>query len=660
MKDLYSDFFNFLSQKSRAFFRKHSLPRWMVFAFDGGAVFLTFIFAYLLRFNFEVGPTIMGMALKQSLLVVAVYSVSEIIFRSFAGLIRHTTIRDIFNVLLATSSAFTVLLIFTLASSISNWKEVFNVPGSILAIHFVTLNAFLFISRISVKMFYEMVSVRPVNKKNVIIYGAGAMGVIVKRVISGDTENDYNIVAFLDANKKLQGKNLNGAPVFSPDRLTEHFLNKNNVKTMIFAINDIEPAKKTDIYRSAVDMGLEVLQIPVVSDWLNGTFEVRQLKKIRVQDLLNRDPIQLNMKRIADGLRDRTILVTGAAGSIGSEIVRQLTRFNVAKLVLIDNAETPMFNLENELLEHFAHAPVRTILADVTDQFRMERIFREYRPDFVFHAAAYKHVPLMEQNPYEAVRVNVGGTTILTNLSVKYNVEKFVMVSTDKAVNPTNVMGASKRTCEQILRSRSSLEGNKTQFVITRFGNVLGSNGSVIPIFRRQIEEGGPVTVTHPDITRYFMTIPEACQLVLEAGFMGSGGEIFVFDMGDPVRIADLARQMIKLSGYEPDKDIKIEYTGLRPGEKLYEELLTDHEKTLPTYNSKVKIAEVADFDHEATLAKTVSLLQSCYRLSEEELVRKLAAIVPEYNSSNSKFTPGNIGEGNNDASSLELEIYPD
>ena len=407
-------------------------------------------------------------------------------------------------------------------------------------------------------------------------------------------------------------------------------------------------------------MGLEVLQIPVVSDWLNGTFEVKQLKKIRVQDLLNRDPIQLNMKRIADGLRDRTILVTGAAGSIGSEIVRQLTRFNVAKLVLIDNAETPMFNLEQELLEHFAHAPVRTILADVTDQLRMERIFREYRPVFVFNAAAYKHVPLMEQNPYEAVRVNVGGTTILTNLSVKYNVEKFVMVSTDKAVNPTNVMGASKRTCEQILRSRASLEGNKTQFVITRFGNVLGSNGSVIPIFRRQIEEGGPVTVTHPDITRYFMTIPEACQLVLEAGFMGSGGEIFVFDMGEPVRIADLARQMIKLSGYEPDKDIKIEYTGLRPGEKLYEELLTDHEKTLPTYNSKVKIAEVADFDHEATLAKTVSLLQSSYKLSEEELVRKLAAIVPEYNSSNSKFTPANTGDGHSDTSSLELEVYPD
>lgn len=659
MKALYLDIFNLMSQRSRAFFRKHSLPRWMVFAFDAGAVFLTFLFSYILRYNFVLQDFELNLAMKQSLLVVGVYCGFELLFRSFAGLIRHTTIRDIFNVLMTTTLAFIVLLVFTLAGSISNWKAIFNIPGSILSIHYVSINAFLIISRITVKMFYEMISVRPANKKNVIIYGAGALGVVVSRVISSDTENDYNIVAFLDTNKKLQGKILSGVPVFSPEKLSSSFLEKNKVKTMIFAVNDIAPARKSDIYRDAVDLGLEVLQIPVVSDWLNGSFEVKQLKKIKVQDLLSREPIQLNMKRIADGLRDRTILVTGAAGSIGSEIVRQLTRFNVGKLVLIDNAETPMFNLENELLEHFAHAPVRTILADVTDQSRMEGVFRDYRPDFVFHAAAYKHVPLMEQNPYEAVRVNVGGTTIMTNLAVKYGVEKFVMVSTDKAVNPTNVMGASKRTCEQILRSRSSLEGNKTQFVITRFGNVLGSNGSVIPIFRRQIEEGGPVTVTHPDITRYFMTIPEACQLVLEAGFMGSGGEIFVFDMGEPVKIVDLARQMIKLSGYEPDKDIKIEFSGLRPGEKLYEELLTDQEKTLPTYNAKVKIAEVADFDHERTLAKTVSLLRSCERLSEEELVRKLQAIVPEYDSRNSKFIPDPLVKGSEDGS-LELEVYPD
>jgi FlaA1/EpsC-like NDP-sugar epimerase len=632
----------------------------MVFSFDAGSVFLTFFISYLLRFNFEVHDFNIPLALRQALLVLGVYSAFEFIFRAYSGLIRHTTIKDIFNVLLTTTATLAILLVFTFVKQISEWKTVFNIPGSILMIHYVTVSAFLTISRILVKMFYEMVSVRPVNKKNVVIYGAGAMGVIVRRVISSDTENDYHIVAFLDANKKLQHKNLYGIPVYSPEKLTRSFLEKYKVKTMIFAINDIAPSKKSDIYRTAVDMGLEVLQIPIVSDWLNGSFEVKQLKKIRVQDLLSRDPIQLNMKRIADGLRDRTILVTGAAGSIGSEIVRQLTRFNIAKLVLIDNAETPMFNLENELNEHFAHAPVRTILADVTDQSRMERVFREYHPDFVFHAAAYKHVPLMEQNPYEAVRVNVGGTTILTNLSVKYGVEKFVMVSTDKAVNPTNVMGASKRTCEQILRSRASLDGNTTQFVITRFGNVLGSNGSVIPIFRRQIEEGGPVTVTHPDITRYFMTIPEACQLVLEAGFMGSGGEIFVFDMGEPVKIVDLARQMIKLSGYEPDKDIKIEFTGLRPGEKLYEELLTDQEKTLPTYNSKVKIAEVAEFDHEATLAKTVSLLQSCHKLSEEELVRKLSAIVPEYNSNNSKFISEQDSQDTSVEGSLELEVYPD
>ncbi len=657
MKKLYPVLFEHLSSKARFFFRKHSLPRWMVFSFDCGATLVTFLFSYLLRFNFVMGDFSIEMALKQSLLVLGVYMVFEVVYRSFSGLIRHTTIRDIFNVLLTTTSSLGVLMILTFVGRFADWSGIFVIPGSILVIHFVTLSVLLFVVRISIKMFYEMVSVRPVNRKNVVIYGAGAMGVVVKRVIGSDTTNDYNIVAFLDGNKKLQRKNLNGIPVFNPSKLTESFLEKNKVKTMIFAINDIAPSKKSDIYRIAVDLGLEVLQIPVVSDWLNGSFEVKQLKKIRVQDLLSRDPIQLNMKRIADGLRDRTILVTGAAGSIGSEIVRQLTRFNVGKLVLIDNAETPMFHLENELLAHFAHAPVRTILADVTDQVRMDRIFKEYRPEFVFHAAAYKHVPLMEQNPYEAVRVNIGGTTICTNLAVKYGVEKFVMVSTDKAVNPTNVMGASKRTCEQILRSRSNLQDNKTQFVITRFGNVLGSNGSVIPIFRKQIEEGGPVTVTHPDITRYFMTIPEACQLVLEAGFMGSGGEIFVFDMGEPVKIVELARQMIKLSGYEPDKDIKIEYTGLRPGEKLYEELLTDQEKTLPTYNAKVKIAEVADFDHEETLAKIVSMLQSAYRLSDAELIAKLSAIVPEYSSSNSKFQSVR-DKGKED--SVELEVYPD
>jgi len=358
-------------------------------------------------------------------------------------------------------------------------------------------------------------------------------------------------------------------------------------------------------------------------------------------------------------LRDRTILVTGAAGSIGSEIVRQLTRFNVSKLVLIDNAETPMFHLESELADQYSFAPVKTYLADATDEIRMEAIFREHQPNVIFHAAAYKHVPLIEENPREAIRVNVGSTICLSRLSQKYNVNKFVLVSTDKAVNPTNVMGASKRMCEMVVQSRNLQPGNKVNYIITRFGNVLGSNGSVIPIFRKQIEEGGPITVTHPDIERYFMTIPEACQLVLEAGFMGVGGEIFVFDMGEPVKIADLARQMIRLSGYEPGTDIAIEYTGLRPGEKLYEELLAHAEKTLPTYNPKVKRAEVAWLDYRKTLNEIHAFHAMFPVMADLEVVKRLDSLVPEYQTNNERFSEIRRPEGQS-GESRELEVYPD
>ncbi len=396
----------------------------------------------------------------------------------------------------------------------------------------------MFVSRILIKMFYELLfSGNSAKKKNVVIFGAGALGLIVRRVIMSDSTGDYSISAFLDNDKKLQSKDIGGIPVFSPRKLTKGFLEKHGIKTMIFAIKNLPESEKSEIFKFGVNLGLEVLEVPPVNNWLNGQFNVSQLKKIRVEDLLRREPIQMNMKLIEGGLKGKTVLVTGAAGSIGSEIVRQLTKFNVEQLVLIDNAETPMFHLENELLETYGHAPIKTYLADVTDQVMMSTIFKRHNPNVVYHAAAYKHVPLIEENPREALRVNVGSTIVLTKLCQKFKVGKFVMVSTDKAVNPTNVMGASKRMCEMILQARMLKPGNHVNFVITRFGNVLGSNGSVIPIFRRQIEQGGPVTVTHPDITRYFMTIPEACQLVLEAGFMGMQGEIFVFDMGDPVRI---------------------------------------------------------------------------------------------------------------------------
>ncbi len=645
----------YLRSQARAMFHKHSLPRWSVFLFDGSAVAITFIFAYFLRYNFEFEAIDFGLAFNQSILAMGVYCGFSMIFRSFVGLIRHTTIRDIFKVIITTTASLITLLFLTFISRRAGWYELLNIPLSIILIHYISINAILFTVRILIKMFYELVSVNPTNKKNVIIFGAGVMGVIVKGVIMSDRSNEYNIVAFLDNNKKLQGKNLEGIPVFGPKKLKREFLEKFNIETMIFAIKDIPPSEKSEIYSFAVDLGLEVLEVPVVSKWFSEEFQLDQLKKIKLQDLLGRDPIQMNMQMIGKGLRNKTILVTGSAGSIGSEIVRQLMRFNVGKLILLDNGETPMFHLENELQEHFGHASVRTILADVTDQVKMDWIFREFQPEIVFHAAAYKHVSLMEENPHEAIRVNVGGTTLLTKLALKYRIQKFVMVSTDKAVNPTNVMGASKRMCEMILQSRSLSPGNRTQFVITRFGNVLGSNGSVVPIFRKQIEEGGPVTVTHREITRYFMTIPEACQLVLEAGFMGMGGEVFVFDMGKPVKIDDLARQMIRLSGFVPDKDIQIEYIGLRPGEKLYEELIAHKEKTMPTYNPKVKIAEVAWLDHKLLLAKIHTLLYSYPSLSEGELVSRVAAIVPEYQTSNEKYS-GKSGS----AESIEFEVYPD
>ncbi len=459
------------------------------------------------------------------------------------------------------------------------------------------------------------------------------MGVIVKRALDSDIKSIYQVAGFLDDSKSLQGKKLNEKPVYSPKSLTHDFVSKHNIEALIFAIEKFPADKKSQIIEKALELGLEILQTPAFNTWLDGQFQMNQVRKVNLQDLLGRDPIKLNKQLIGIGLAGKTILVTGAAGSIGSEIVRQLARFSCRKLILVDQAETPMFHLANEIHEKFSHIHVQLIVADVTHAIKMEQIFQTGRPEIVFHAAAYKHVPLMEENPHEAIRVNVGGTRILSRLAVRYGVKKFVMISTDKAVNPTNVMGASKRICELIIQAKSRQTDTMTQFVTTRFGNVLGSNGSVIPLFTRQIEAGGPITVTHPDITRYFMTIPEACELVLEAGFMGKGGEIYVFDMGKPVRIADLANQMIRLSGLIPEKDIKIEFTGLRPGEKLYEELLADVETTQPTHHPKIKIARVDHFDPYKVLAKIESLISNLYSLSKSELILHCMELVPEYTS---------------------------
>ncbi len=637
MFEIYPKWLKFMRIKAIKAFRKYSLPKWMVFVLDNLAVFLTFLFAYILRFNFVLSDFELNLAIYQAFIAVSIYAAFALVFRSYSGLIRHTTIIDIFNVFIATSFSLMALLGLTLLNRKIGWSEILNIPISIILIHYVTITLLLFFVRIIIKIGFQLISTSGA-KKNVLIFGAGDMGVIVKRLINSDIQSSYQISGFLDHSKKLQGKKLNGIPVYNPKVLNSSFLIKHKIVTLILAVKNISLKRKSEIIRTAMDFGLEILETPAVEKWLNGQLQMRQIQKVKIKDLLGRDSIKLSMDLIGKGLNKKTILVTGAAGSIGSEIVRQINQFTTKKTILVDQAETPLFHLENELRGRFSHLQFQMILADVTNREKMENIFQRFKPDIVFHAAAYKHVPIMEENPHEAFRVNVGGTRIITELSVKYGVKKFVMISTDKSVNPSSVMGASKRVCEIIVQSEAQQTGVKTQFVITRFGNVLGSNGSVIPLFSKQIEEGGPITVTHPEMTRYFMTIPEACELVLEAGFMGKGGEIFVFEMGKPIKIVDLARQMIMLSGLVPGKDIQIIYTGLRPGEKLYEELLSDKEDTIPTYHPKIKIAMVEKLDYTGLVSRIDFLLKSVYTLSDQEMVDFFREIVPEYTSSNGQY----------------------
>ena len=620
-----------LQNRVRTLLDRYSFPRWIVFTMDNLAVFLSFIFAYLLRFNFVFEDFSIVIVINHALITLGIYAIFSLIFKSYSGLLRHTTVIDILNVLIATSFSFITLVFLSLLARLIWMNENLVISLSIIMIHYVLITVTLFFVRLTIKTAFHIVTSSYTKKKKVLIYGAGDMGVIVKRVIQSDVQAIYRIGGFLDQNKKLQGKKMTGIPVYNTTVFSNEFVKKNKIETLIFANRDISPKEKSEVIYRALDYGLEILETPAIDKWLDGKLQMQQIQKVKLEDLLGRDSIRLNMERIRNGLNGKTILVTGATGSIGSEIVRQLTRFAAKKTILIDQAETPMFHLEHELREKFEHLPSQFILGDITNRQIMERIFQEYRPTVVFHAAAYKHVPILENNPYEAIRVNVGGTRVITELSAKYQVEKFVMISTDKAVNPANVMGTSKRICEMIVQMEAQQEGNKTQFVITRFGNVLGSNGSVIPIFSKQIQEGGPVTVTHPEITRYFMTIPEACQLVLEAGFMGQGGEIFVFDMGEPVKIVDLANQMIRLSGLVPEKDIKIVYTGLRPGEKLYEELLTDKETTKPTHHPKIKIAMVQKMHKKELSIKIDYLLKNLYNMQKEEILKWCKEIVPEF-----------------------------
>lgn len=618
------------------------LSRWIVFIYDVVAVYGTYIVANLIRHNFEfltINPYVLE---TQSIAVMLIYMLSFLALQSFSGIIRHTSISDAVRIFKATGLAFVVLMAIRLSFSHNELTRTFIPALSVIVIHFLLSLFFLVGSRFIIKSIYNDI-VRKERKKQVkvLIYGAGAAGMLTRSALLQDVFYNYQIIAFADDNHSKVNKMLDGIPVVSPEKaLSQAYIDRNEISQMIISIQKLDINHKKQIIEKGLELKLQVKVVPAIDNWINGQLSSSQLRKVNIEELLERDPINLDNEHVSNYLHNKIIMVTGAAGSIGSEIVRQVLQYKPARVILVDQAESPLFELQYEInnavpYKTFASRAVY-VIANVKDRFRMEGVFKVYQPQIIFHAAAYKHVPLMEDNPYEALLVNVFGTKVIADLSVKYGVQKFVMVSTDKAVNPTNVMGASKRIAEIYTQC---ILGKSTQFITTRFGNVLGSNGSVIPLFKKQIEKGGPITLTHKDITRYFMTIPEACNLVLEAGAMGNGGEIFVFDMGKPVRIYDLARKMIQLSGLIPEKDIKIIETGLRPGEKLYEELLAGAENTLHTHHPKIMRARVRENNNHDAEQFLRELSELIVEGDEFALVRKMKQIVPEFISNNSVFT---------------------
>lgn len=487
-----------------------------------------------------------------------------------------------------------------------------------------------------IKILYVEIMNPSKEKTNVIIFGAGESGVITKRTLDRDAGTKYKVVAFADDNQKKAGKKVEGVTIYHTEKDLERLLSENNVHHLIIAIQQIPPHRKQEIVELCLKYNTKVLTVPPVSNWINGALSFKQIKKIKIEDLLEREPIQLDVASINRQLTGKTILITGAAGSIGSELVRQIIRFHPKKIILLDSAESPLHELEIEMQELRMNKITESVIGDIRNNERMENVFRTFRPQIVYHAAAYKHVPMMENNPSEAILTNVMGTKVVATLANEFGTEKFVMISTDKAVNPTSIMGATKRIAEIYIQSFNKI--SKTKYITTRFGNVLGSSGSVIPRFNKQIEARQPITITHPDITRFFMTIPEACQLVLEAGSMGKGGEIFVFDMGKSVKITDLAKKMVQLSGLELGKDIQLVFTGLRPGEKLFEELLTTEENTLPTHHEKILIARVKEYDFEDVKRSVNELIELFDSQNNIAIVTKMKEMVPEYISNNSVY----------------------
>ena len=614
--------------------KMHITPPWLVMAIDLFWVAVSVFLTLFLRDNFQF-PTRLNLSdwVYTPVLLLLVRFFFFEVFQTHHLVIRYTNTQDVVKLFWACLSGTAAIFLINLIDYILT--KHFVVPSSVLIMEFFVSMVFLVFYRFAFKLYYLETMNPAKRRKNIVIFGAGSSGVTTKRTIDRDNASKYNVLAFFDEDDNKIGMQLESLPVFEFQHL-EPFLRDNNVSFLIIAVQKITNAKIKEITEIALPYNVKVLKVPPVSRWLNGNLSFKQIKKVRIEDLLERNPIQLDLSLLNNELNDQTIMITGAAGSIGSEIVRQLLKFQYKQLILIDEAETPCFFLEDEIRKANGMENIKLHIFDICDTQQLERMMAQYKPDVIYHAAAYKHVPMMEKNVRSAVKVNVGGTQSLADMAVRYGTKKFVMVSTDKAVNPTNVMGASKRIAEMYVQALN-FQQNTTKFITTRFGNVLDSNGSVIPIFRKQIENGGPITVTHPDITRYFMTIAEACQLVITAGAMGKGGEIFIFDMGKSIRISDLAKKMIQLSGLTLDKDISIEYTGLRPGEKLYEELLANEENTIKTEHQKIMVAKVRPCDYNTLLPKVENLLEH-QNDDDFTIVTCMKDIVEEYKSQNSVF----------------------
>lgn len=613
------------------------LPIWTILLIDVFIIVSSCMLSYALRYDFRSIFLDSSTIDKTILWTVIVNLVFFRVFRTYSNVLRFASFVDIMRIFVSLTVSYGTLMVTSVL--LDTYFNVKIAPVSVLFMAYVINFALMACSRIVVKMFFEIINFDRSQTVNVFIYGAKEVGVNIAKSLRVNLRNHYRLRGFIADEPELIDKIMMGVKVYPNDDTLIERLEDRDVNTIIISPAKMDQLKKTDIADRLLAHNIKLLTAPPLSEWGGQPLNRTQLKEIQIEDLLQREPIEVDIHKIASHLEGKRVMITGAAGSIGSEIMRQVASFNPYKLILVDQAETPLHDIRLELQDRWRDIDAETIVADISNPTRIEAIFREYKPQYIFHAAAYKHVPMMEDNVSESIQVNVAGTRILADFAVKYGAEKFVMISTDKAVNPTNVMGCSKRICEiyvQSLAKKLQEKGEGTvQFITTRFGNVLGSNGSVIPRFRDQIQRGGPVTVTHPEIIRYFMTIPEACRLVLEAGSMGNGGEIYIFDMGKPVKIVDLAKRMISLSGRT---DVKIEFTGLRHGEKLYEELLNVKELTKPTYHDKIMIATVREYDYDEVKERIQNLIEMSYTYDQMKIVAAMKDIVPEFVSKNSCF----------------------